>query len=154
MRTWERRDLPVLRWLQSNPPEHELLMTNWMDDGAHPDVPELNQREVHVAVEVLADEGLISYGDITFEGGGGVIWTQFQVSGAGLQALGEWPTFEVLDNPDQLGSLLESLADMAATDDEEQNLREAAMTVKSKSREALQSITAGILRALVRSQIG
>lgn len=36
MSVWSERDLPVLYWLQENPPEHGLLSTNWMQDNPHP----------------------------------------------------------------------------------------------------------------------
>jgi hypothetical protein len=153
MSTWSQRDLPVLYWLQENPPPRGLLTTNRIQDSPHAALPELSERDVHVSVETLADEGLVAYADREYEGGGGVYWTHFQVSGAGLQALGEWPVFDMLETPEALGRLLDALADMAASDEEESNLRAAASTARSKGAEALRSIAAGALRELLRSQI-
>lgn len=152
MSVWSERDLPVLYWLQENPPEHGLLSTNWMQDNPHPALPELSERDVHVSVETLADEGLVTYTDREYESGGGIHWMQFQVSGAGLQALGEWPIFDMLQTPEALGRLLDALADMASSDEEESNLRTAASTARSKGADALRSLASGALSAVIRSQ--
>jgi hypothetical protein len=124
-----------------------------LQDNPHSALPELSERDVHVSVETLADEGLVTYADKQYEGGGGVYWTQFQVSGAGLQALGEWPVFDMLGAPQALGRLLDALADMAASDEEESNLRTAASAARSKGAEALRSAASGALRGVLRSQI-
>jgi hypothetical protein len=152
--TWADRDLPVLYWLQEKPPEHGLLTTNWRRDTPHPDLPGLTEQDVHVSVETLADEGLVSYAKQEAEGGGDVLWMQFQVTGSGLQALGEWPVFGVLGTPEELGRLLDALAEMAASDEEEGNLRAAASTARSKGADALRTVASGALSAVVRSQIG
>ena len=154
MTTWADRDLPVLYWLHEKPPYHEALRTNWLQDSPHPDLPALTERDVHVSVETLADEGLVSYSDQSWASGGGVHWIGFHVTGAGLQALGEWPVFDMLGTPEALGRLLDALADMAQSDEEEGNLRAAAQTARSKGAEVLRSIASGALGAVVRSQIG
>lgn len=154
MTTWSVRDLPVLYWLQENPPRDGLLATNWLNDTPHPALPGLSEREVHVSVETLAEEGLVSYSDQSWATGGGVHWAQFQVTGAGLQALGEWPVFDMLGAPEALGRLLDALAEMATSDEEESNLRGAAGVARSKGGEALRSVASGALRAVIRSQIG
>jgi hypothetical protein len=153
MSTWSQRDLPVLYWLQENPPPQGLLSTNRLQDNPHSALPELSERDVHVSVETLADEGLVTYADKQYEGGGGVYWAQFQVSGGGLQALGEWPVFDMLGTPQALGRLLDALADMAASDEEESSLRTAATAARSKGAEALRSAASGALRGVLRFQI-
>jgi hypothetical protein len=75
--TWSDRDLPVLYWLQEKRPQDGLLSTR-LNDTPHPDLPALTERDVHVSVETLADEGLVSYTDKSW-GGDGFLWTQFQV---------------------------------------------------------------------------
>jgi hypothetical protein len=152
--TWAERDLPVLYWLHEKPPQRGVLTTNWRRDTPHPDMPDLTERDVHVSVETLADERLVDYAQQEAAGGGDVMWMQFQVTGAGLQALGEWPVFDVLGTPEALGRLLDALADMATSDEEESNLRAAASVARSKGEEALRSIASGALSAVVRSQIG
>jgi hypothetical protein len=123
-----------------------------MQDNPHPALPELSERDVHVSVETLADEGLVTYADRQYESGGGVDWMQFQVSGAGLQALGDWPVFDMLQTPEALGRLLDALADLASSEEEESNLRTAASTARSKGAEALRSLASGALSAVIRSQ--
>ena len=154
MSVWSERDLPVLEYLHQHPPANEMLSTNWQSKDPRPELPHLTEQEVHVAVETLVDEGLVSYRNDSWNSAGGVHWIGLQVTGAGLQALGEWPVFNMLTSPEELALLLDGLAEMAATDEEESNLREAAKTARGKSAEALRSLAAGALRAVVRSQLG
>lgn len=154
MSAWSERDLRVLRWLHDSPAEHGMLATNWNSEAEHPDLPGLSDRDVHVSVETLADAGLVSYSTQNLESSGGVLWLEFQVSGAGLQALGEWPAFEMLETPENLGRLLEAFADMAPSDEEEGNLRTAAATVRSKAPEAVRGLATAVVSGLVRAHIG
>jgi hypothetical protein len=153
MSVWTDRDYVVLRWLHDHPPYAEVLRTNWMSREPHTDLPELTDQDVHLAVETLHDEGLVDYRDRSWDSAGGVSWTAFQVSGAGLQALGEWPVFEVLTSPAELGRLLDALAELAPSEEEDTNLRTAARTARTKTAEALQSLAAGAVGAIVRSQL-
>jgi hypothetical protein len=154
MSVWTERDLVVLRYLHEKPPLHGILVTNWIRTDPHPDLPELSQQDVHVAVETLAGEGLVHYANDEWASGGGVHWMGFQVTGAGLQALGEWPVFEALGSPEELGRILDALAEMAVSDEEEDSMRRAASVVRSKGSDLLQSLVAGAFSALVRSQLG
>lgn len=154
MSAWSERDLRVLRWLHDSPPEHGMLSTNWMSEGDHPALPGLSERDVHVSVETLADAGLVNYSTQNPESSGGVYWAHFQVSGTGLQAIGEWPAFEMLETPEGLGRLLEAFADMAPTDEEEGNLRSAAATVRSKAPEAVRGLASAVFSGLIRAHIG
>lgn len=154
MSVWTERDFVVLRYLHDHPPRDGYFSTNWTSKKPHPDLPQLTEQDVHVAIETLDDEGLIQYRNDHWNASGGVHWIDLQVSGAGLQALGQWPVFDALGSPEELGQLLDALADIAATDEEENNLRKAAATARSKGREALQSLAAGAIGAVVRGQIG
>ena len=151
---WEERDGRVLRWLLESPPKDEFLMTNRLAESDSEDLPGLSQIEIHVSVETLAEDGLVTFKKQTFESAGGVYWSHFQVTGSGRQALGEWPVFNALGVPAELAQLLEALADMAPTDEEESNLRTAADVVRSTGAGALRALAAGAVGALVRSQIG
>ncbi len=153
MSVWSARDLPVLRYLYEHPPRQEMLSTNWQSKAPHPDLPGLTEQDVHVAVETLVDEGLVHYRNDSWNTAGGVHWIGIQVTGAGLQALGHWPVFDMLTSPEELGLLLDRLAEMAATEEEESNLRKAARTAHAKSAEALRSLAAGAVGAIVRSQL-
>ena len=137
MTTWTTRDYQVLKWLQESPPQHGVLFTNWQSKDGHPALPGLTQQDVHMSAEILEDAGLVSSTNQTWESGGGVHWMQFPVTGAGLQALGEWPVFDMLENPEALGQLLDSLAEMSESDQEEENLLSAATRVRSIGRDAL-----------------
>ena len=55
--------------------------------------PSVTEREFHRSVLVLADAGYVAYGVPEYDGGGGCVFTHFQVTGAGMQALGLWPMF-------------------------------------------------------------
>jgi hypothetical protein len=151
---WDERDARVLRWLKENPPEHEFLATNRVSENESDDLAGLTEVEIHVSVETLAEEGLVTFNNQTFESAGGVYWSQFQVSGLGMQALGEWPVFGSLGVPEELGDLLDALAEMAPNDEEESNLKAAADIARKTSSGALRALAAGALGALIRSQIG
>lgn len=138
MSAWSERDLRVLRWLHDSPPEQGMLSTNWMSDGDHPALPGLSE----------------NYSKQNPESSGGVYWAHFQVSGAGLQAIGEWPAFEMLETPEGLGHLLEAFAEMAPTDEEEGNLRSAATTVRSKAPEAVRGLATAVFSGLIRAHLG
>ncbi|HEY7950156.1 MAG TPA: hypothetical protein VID51_04900 [Solirubrobacterales bacterium] len=104
--------------------------------------------------ETLADADLVNYSKQNPESSGGVYWAHFQVSGAGLQAIGEWPAFEMLETPEGLGHLLEAFAEMAPTDEAEGNLRSAATTVHSKAPEAVRGLTTAVFSGLIRAHLG
>jgi hypothetical protein len=152
MTVWADRDAVVLRWLHESPPYAEMLDIR-LSGEPHPDLPRLSQLDVHLALATLADEELIHFSRTSWASGPSVLWTGLQVSGAGLQALGEWPIFDALSSPADLGRLLDALADEAPNDEEENNLRRAAEAARSKSSELLQSLAAGAFGALARSQL-
>jgi len=151
---WADRDLLVLEHLQQHPPANGVFSTNWMRKEPHPELPSLSQQDVHVAVETLAHEGLVHYGNTSWSSDGRVLWMDLQLTGSGLQALGEWPVFEALNSPEELGLLLDALAEMAASDEEETNLHQAASVARSRGKEALQSLAAGAISAIARSHLG
>jgi hypothetical protein len=151
MSVWTDRDAVVLRWLHESPPYAEMLHMT-LSTAPHPDVPGLSQLDVHLALETLSDDGLLHYSDVSWASGPSVTWTGLQVSGAGLQALGEWPTFDALSSPAELGQLLDALAELA-TEEEESNLRRAANIARAKSGEVIQALAAGAFGALARGQL-
>jgi hypothetical protein len=151
MSVWRERDLPVLRLLDANPPQHEMLQTDWRSTAPHPSLQELTQQDFHYSVETLRDAGYVRCDKQEWEGSGGVIWLSFQVTGAGKQVLGEWPLFEVLGQPKQLAAVLDELAKRSASDEEEENLHHAAEAVRGMGGEALEQFAAGALSQLIRS---
>jgi hypothetical protein len=150
VKTWLERDLPVLQYLAEHPPEGGLLFANW--DQTEPDerMPELSQAAFHRAVVTLHDDRLVTWEKAGSETGGGVHWTRFQVTGEGMQALGEWPMFEALGQPLRLAALLETLAKNAASDEEQANLESAASRVRGLAPELLRSVVVGALQSLAR----
>lgn len=153
MSVWTERDLVVLKHLHDHPPPNDMFETNWHRKDLHPDFAPLRQVDVHVAVETLLDEGLLTSRNDSWNTAGGVHWIGLRPSGAGLQTLGEWPAFEVLGSPEALGQLLDELAATAPSDEEEANLRTAAAATRARGRELFQSLAVGALRAVVRSQL-
>jgi hypothetical protein len=120
MSVWTDRDAVVLRWLHESPPSAETLHTT-LSTEPHPDLLGLSQQDAHLAVETLADEDLLHYNDERWASGPSALWTGLHVSGAGLQALGEWPTFDALSSPAELGQVLDALAEQLASTDEEES---------------------------------
>lgn len=154
MTTWTERDLPLLQHLNDNPPTDGLVSTNWLSEAPFAAFPQLTEQQAYYAFDVLLDAGYVTFGHDSRETSGGVMWLDVQVTGLGKQALGDWPMFDALGDPAQLESLLNALADIASTDEEETNLRHAAEGAGRLSREGLQQLLAGVLGALARSQLG
>jgi hypothetical protein len=151
MSVWTERDLPVLRFLNENPPSNDILWTNWRETSPHPDLSDLSEQDFHQAVETLADAGFVSFREGDWDSAGGVPHLDFQVTGAGKQVLGDWPLFEALGQPAALADVLEELSKTAPTDEEEANLQHAAADVRKFSAESLEQLAAGALAALARS---
>ena len=77
-------------------------------------------------------------------GGGGALWTHFQVTGAGKQALGLSPKFDALGSPGELADILDALADNAPTEEESSNLKRAAAAVRRAAPGVVRGIAAGL----------
>jgi hypothetical protein len=150
MRTWLERDLPVLRYLRDNPPEGGLQDANWLDRQPHPGLPQLTNADFYRAVVTLADVHYVTWEGQQGEGGGGVYWSSFKVTGEGMQALGEWPVLAALGEPPAFGGLLEQLAAMASSDEEEGNLEAAASRVKGVAPDLLRALFVGAAQTLAR----
>ena len=89
----DERDEPVLRHLAEHPPQNNVLTTHRFATAPHDGMRALTQAQVHRAIETLHDAGYVSSDGEQLSGGGGSNWTDFQVTGAGKQALGLWPKF-------------------------------------------------------------
>jgi hypothetical protein len=150
MRTWLERDLPVLRYLRDNPAEGGLLGANWMERGPHPDLQGLTQADFYRAVVTLGDAHYVTWHGRHAETMGGVYWTGFRLTGEGMQALGDWPVFEALGQPPKLGAVLERLAGMAPSDEEEGNLHAAATRVRGIAPDLLRAVVVGAAQTLAR----
>ncbi len=86
--------------------------------------------------------------------GPGAHLTRVAVSGAGYQALGEWPLFDEITSPETMALLLEHLADEAPTEEETANMRHAARYVRSLGGETIRRFITGAIAAVIRGQLG
>jgi hypothetical protein len=151
---WATRDAPVLRHLALYPPRDGVLFTESRSDQPREGLPEVTETAFDEAITTLADAGYLAWEQRETEGGGGRIYTAFQVTGAGKQALGLWPRFDALGSPGELAAVLEALSVDAATEEERTNLKRAADAVRKAGPELLRSLAAGVLGGLARSQLG
>ena len=154
MSLWDERDEPVLRWLVENPPRANILSTHRSVTALHDGVRSVNQAQFHRAVETLRDAGYIASDDPQSEGGGGVHWTRFQVTGGGKQALGLWPRFDALGSPGELADILDALAENAPTEEQASNLKRAAAAVRRAAPTVLRGIAVAGLSAGARAVLG
>jgi hypothetical protein len=151
---WATRDVPVLRHLAEHPPRDGVLFTETRSDQPREGLPGVTEAAFDEAVTTLADADYVAWEHRETEGGGGRIYTNFQVTGAGKQALGLWPRFDALGSPGELAAVLEALALDAATEEERTNLKRAADAVRHAGPELLRSLATGVLGSLARSQLG
>jgi hypothetical protein len=149
----ERRDLPVLQALATSDDRNVRHGHLHLSADERPLGLDLKTEEVYQAVLTLADAGYID-GDLQHEGGSSALISQFQVTGRGHQALGEWPLFDQLASPETLALLLERLAEEAPTNEEAGNLRRAATHVRGLAAPTLRSTAVGALAYLARAHLG
>jgi hypothetical protein len=152
---WDERDHPVLRFLADQEHQGWMLETASRSHEPHPDLPQLTRAEFHRAVETLDDAGFVHYTNIEREGSpevGGVWWQDFILTGEGKQALGDWPYFDALGQPETLAAILERLAEYAPTEEEAQNYRRTATAIRALGAGARAAIT-GAISATVRGEL-
>ena len=154
MTLWDERDEPVLRWLVDNPPRANMLMTHRSATAPHDGVPSLTRAQVHRAVETLHDAGYLSSDGDQADGGGGALWTRFQVTGAGKQAVGLWPRFDALGFPGELADIIDALAENAPTEEQASNLKRAAAAVRRAAPGVVRGIAVAGLSAGARAVLG
>lgn len=154
MSLWTTRDEPVLRHLAEHPPQDNPIWTRSRSDEPRPELPSVTEREFHRSVLTLADAGYVAYGNPEYDGGGGCVFTHFQVTGAGMQALGLWPMFDELGSPAQLAALLDALGRDAATEEERTNLQRAAGVVRRSPPDVVRAALTGGISAIVRAHLG
>jgi hypothetical protein len=152
MTTWERRDLPVLRALATS--EDENVRQGVLNLGDEQPLPlEMSTAEVYDAVLTLRNAGYIE-GDVQHEGPSGALVTNFQVTGRGQQALGEWPWFDELASPATLALLLERLAEEASSPEEIGSLRRAAAYARGLTGATLRAAAIASLAHVARVGLG
>ena len=153
MTVWEDRDLPVLRALaMSDDPglrEGFLPVGESVDDVLGVGFP---AGQVHDAILTLQDAGYVE-ADLSYNGGPTAIFTHFQVTGRGLQALGWWPLFDEIASPESLALLLERLAEEASPP-ETSSLKRAALYVRSVGVPTLRTFAVGAVTQLAKTHLG
>lgn len=154
MSVWEARDLPVLLFLSENPSDDGMLWTHQLSDQPRSDLPQLSELDFLRSVQTLRDADYVDWSSTSAEGGGTRFFSDFQVTGAGKQVLGLWPRFDALGSPGELASVLEALAEDAATEEERSNLQRAAGAVRRTGPEVVRSALVGVLSGLARTQLG
>jgi hypothetical protein len=154
MTLWSERDEPVLRWLIENPPHGNILRTNWMHTAPHGMLPSLTDAQVHRAVETLRDAAYVDSDEGMWSTGGGVSWARFQVTGRGKQALGLWPRFDALGDPQELAAILDALAENAPTQEQASYLKRAAGAVRRAAPEVIRGLAVAGLSAGARGVLG
>ena len=154
MSLWAIRDEPVLRHLAEHPPRDNAIWTHSRSHEPRPELPVVTEREFHRSVLILGDAGYVANEDGQYDGGGGCVFTHFQVTGAGMEALGLWPMFDELGSPAQLAALLEALGRDAATEEERTNLQRAAGVVRRAAPDVVRAALTGGISASVRAHLG
>jgi len=154
MSLWTARDEPVLRHLAEHPRQDDVVWTQSRSDEPRPELPAVTEREFHRSMQVLGDAGYVAHDDGQYDGGGGCVFTHFQVTGAGMQALGLWPMFDELGSPAQLATLLDALGHDAATEEERTNLQRAASAVRRSAPEVVRAALTGGIIAIGRAHFG
>ena len=139
MSLWETRDYPVLRAIADSDDTdllHGFLQFGNGKAGERLGL-ELTDDEIYTAVLVLGDADYLA-GKVNLETGNSAFFSKLRVTGAGQQALGEWPLFGE-PSPATVAALLEQLADEAPTPEDTENARRASRFVMALSREAVQA---------------
>jgi hypothetical protein len=153
MTLWETRDFPVLDYMVEHPSSGGLF-TQSRSDQPQDGLPALTEAEFHRAVLTLGDAGYLSWTSTELDGGGGCFFQDIFVTGAGKQALGLWPLFDVLGSPAALAGILDQLGVEAAAADERSALSRAAELVRDLAPNAMRALLLGALREAARQNLG
>lgn len=155
MSVWTERDLPVLASLTTASDEHVRMghLSIGHGRGGSALNIELADDAIYDSLLTLRDAGYVAF-DVQLETGPGAHFDHLAITGAGLQALGEWPLFDQVASPQTVSLLLERLADEAPTEEESANMRRSARYVSGLGSDVLQRLVVGATSALIRAQIG
>lgn len=155
MTLWESRDLPLLQ--AADDPANEQIQRHYFQVGqgmaATAFKVDMSEDDIYAGLVALRDAGYVQFRE-SRSGGAHATVTQFAVTGAGMQMLGEWPRFESIVSPITLAAFLERLAEEAPTAEEESAARSAAGYVRGLAQGVLQSLATGVASALLRGALG
>ncbi len=114
---------------------------------------ELDDGAIHDTIVQLNDAGYVEFNDISYESGGGAHISGLQITGRGMQVLGQWPRFESLVSPLTFAAALDALAEYS-TEEDAMALKRAADFVRQLGVPALKSLVIGAASALARAKLG
>jgi hypothetical protein len=109
---------------------------------------------VHDALLALADVGYVDWESWEYSLPAGASLGGLRVTGAGMQALGQWPALHTITTPASLAHLLEALADYAADAEKEGTLRQAAAHARRWGASALRQSVVSFGAAALRAHLG
>jgi hypothetical protein len=151
---WTDRDLPVLRAVAgpaSKPARNRLLFVGGSNAREALGV-ELDDAVILDSLLILRDADYVHF--LTEPGGGSDTFLKdFEVTGSGLQVLGEWPLFDAVASPETIDLVLEHLAPEAPTPEETTELRRAATYVRTIAPTVLQKLVVGATTALLKQHL-
>lgn len=153
MTLWQRRDYPVLRGLADS--NDEGVRAGYLDLNASRKSGtlelDLSDSEIHDALLTLGEADYVHF-QLHPESGFGAMFTHLQVTGAGYQALGEWPFFTEV-TPATLAEMLEHFAAEAPSDDEAANARRAAEYVRRLSGDAFKAAVKTVIAESIKAGV-
>jgi hypothetical protein len=141
--TWDRVDLPVLRFVQTFPYE-----MGWEFDrrGSTEEMPQFGGEELDEALRRLEGHGLIAWHERN-ETSGFFRFARLRLPADGLRVLGEWPPAEEAQLGAALVQVLRTLAD-EAEEQEAKPLRRAAGAVARFAGDVVFDVAKGEFRGI------
>lgn len=155
MSFWDEQALPVLAAIADSSDGH--LRAGFLQVGrgraARTLALELSDAHVYQALLALNDAGYVQWRQMHLQTGPGAAFSGLAITGAGQQALGQWPYFELFTNPQTLAMVFEALADLVPADE-----RSALLRARDKSLElthdAATAVVIGVAGQAARAALG
>jgi hypothetical protein len=155
MSYWDEHALPVLAALAAS--AHRNVTSGFVSvgHGRAARTLELDMTDVDIlqALLALGDAGYLQWNELGYETAPGAHFSGLRVTGAGLQALGQWPYFELLTTPQTLAATFDALSDLVA-DEERPALLRARDKALELSREGAKAAVIGAAGYLARGAAG
>jgi hypothetical protein len=155
MSRWTERDLAVLRAVADPSSARATNRFMWVGGTKARDSigVDFDDDVILDSLLILRDAGYVHF---LHEPGGGTdsLLKDFEVTGPGMQVLGEWPMFDVVTSPETIALLLEYLAPEAPTPEETTELKRAATYIRTLAPTVLQKLVVGATRAYLKHHLG
>lgn len=151
---WERVAMPLLERLVER--EDELREKGFLevggDRGREALGLDIDEGELFDGLFQLQDLGYITF-EVNREGGSGALFLKLQVTGRGLQVLGDWPRFEAWVSPETLASFAERLIEFAPAN-ERTRLERAAAYLRQRAPGVIKGAAIAAGSQLARNAVG